>query len=362
MKIYAGIDLHSNNAVCALVDQSGRRLERRKLDNQLPEIERLLRPYKTHLRQVAIEATYNWYWLVDGLQEQGYPVVLANPAAMHQYEGIKHTDDVSDAFFVAELARLGILPRAHICERKLRPFRDMLRRRMLLVHQRTSLLLSLKSLYARNTGQTLSQGGVKRLDREEIPQLFPHPADQLIAGEELKVVEQLNQSIGLIERSVEAVADKLPCYRRLQTLPGVGRILALTITMETADIGRFPSAGDYASYCRCVNSARQSNGKSKGQNNSKCGNKYLGWAFVEATHCACRYDAGCRKFYERKKARTNTMVATKALACKLSKAAWHIMNDGQEYDARRVFPFLQEKGADSQESELLPKKRPRKIG
>lgn len=347
MKIFAGIDLHSNNAVCGLVDGTGRRLERKKLANDLNEIERLLRPHKANLEQVAIEATYNWYWLVDGLRDKGYPVVLANPAAMHQYEGIKHTDDVSDAFFVAELSRLEILPTAHICDRKLRPFRDMLRRRMLLVQQRTSLLLSLKSLYARNTGQSLSQSEVKVLDTEAIPELFKHPADQLIAGEQLKIVEQLNQSIRWIEKAVEACADKLPCYQRLQTLPGVGRILALTITMETADISRFASAGNYASYCRCVGSERESNGKSKGQNNRKCGNKYLSWAFVEATHCARRADPACRKFYDRKKARTNTMVATKALACKLSKAAWHIMKNSQDYDAKRVFPFLKEKEAGS---------------
>ena len=343
MKIYAGIDLHSNNAVCGLVDGSGRRLERRKLANELGEIEEVLRPHKEHLEQVAIEATYNWYWLVDGLQDRGYPVVLANPAAMHQYEGIKHTDDVSDAFFVAELARLGRLPTAHICERKLRPFRDMLRRRMLLVQQRTRLLLSLKSLYARTTGQRLGQGAVKSLELEEIEKVFKHPADQLIAEEELKVTEQLNQSIACIEKAVEACADKLPCYVRLKTMPGIGRILALTITMETAGVERFASAGDYASYCRCVNSERQSNSKSKGQNNRKCGNRYLAWAFVEAAHCARRYDVPCMKFYERKKAHTNTMVATKALACKLSKAAWHIMNKGQDYDASRVFPFLKKK-------------------
>lgn len=343
VRIFAGIDLHSNNAVCGIVDETGRRLERKKLDNDLGPINRFLKPYKEQLEQVAIEATYNWYWLVDGLREEGYPVVLANPAAMHQYEGIKHTDDVSDAFFVAELARLRILPTAHICERKLRPFRDMLRRRMLLVRHRTSLLLSIKGLYARTTGKTLSQGGVKKLDAEEIPEMFKHPADQFISGEQLKVVEQLNQSIGLIEEAVEACADKLPCYQRLKTLPGVGRILALTITMETADIQRFDSAGDYASYCRCVNSQRESNEKSKGRNNSKCGNKYLSWAFVEATHCARRSDDGCRKFYDRKKSRTNTMVATKALACKLSKAAWHIIKNDQDYDEKRVFPFLNEK-------------------
>jgi transposase len=194
-----------------------------------------------------VEATFNWYWLVDGLQAEGFPVVLANPAAMQQYEGVKHTDDESDAFFVAELLRLGILPTGHICERKLRPFRDMLRRRLLLVRQRTSQLLSLKSLYARNTGQTLSQGGVKALELEEVPQLFSHPADQLIAGEQLKVMEQLNQGIRQIERAVEAVADPLPCYAGLQGLPGIGRILGLTITMETAGVERFPSPGDYAS-------------------------------------------------------------------------------------------------------------------
>lgn len=343
MRIFAGIDLHSNNAVCGLVDESGQRLERRKLPNDLGQIERLLRPHKKQLEQVAIEATYNWYWLIDGLQDAGYPVVLANPAAMNQYEGLKHTDDVSDALFVADLARLGILPTGHICERELRPFRDLLRRRMLLVHQRTGLLLSLKSLYARNTGKTLTQGEVKGLELEEIPELFSHPADQLIASEQVKLVNQLKQSIGLLERAVEKVADKLPCYHRLKTLPGVGRILALTITMETADIERFAGAGEYASYCRCVSSSRESNGKNKGENNAKCGNKYLSWAFVEATHCARRLDPACRRFYDRKKARTNTMVATKALACKLSKAAWHIMKKDQDYDPKRVFPFLNEK-------------------
>jgi transposase len=96
-----------------------------------------------------------------------------------------------------------------------------------------------------------------------------------------------------------------------------------------------------------VSTQRQSNGKVKGYNNEKCGNKYLAWAFVEASHCARRHDAACRKFYDRKKARTNTMVATKALACKLAKAAWHVMKTGQAYEAKRVFPFLREQERNS---------------
>src|SRR5512135_3784615 len=129
-------------------------------------------------------------------------------------------------------------------------------------------------------------------------------------------------------------------YAKLETLPGVGRILRMTITMEVGDIARFKSDGDFASYCRTVDSRRLSNGKQKGENNAKCGNRYLSWAFVEAANFARRYDENCRRWYDRKKAKTSTVVATKALACKLAKAAWHIMARKTDYDASRMFPEL----------------------
>ena len=130
----------------------------------------------------------------------------------------------------------------------------------------------------------------------------------------------------------------MPRYQVLQTMPGVGRILGLTIMLETVDPQRFAGPGEYASYCRCVDSRRMSNGKKKGENNSKCGNKYLAWAFVEAANFAQRHDLACRKFYDRKKAQANGIVATKALACKLAKAAWHMMSGNRPYDSGRIFP------------------------
>jgi len=133
------------------------------------------------------------------------------------------------------------------------------------------------------------------------------------------------------------VAGKWKTYQRLQELPGIGKILGLTIALETGDAKRFAAAGNFASYCRCVKSLRTSNGKKKGENNRKCGNTYLAWAFVEAAHFACRYDDQCRRFYERKKQQTNPVIATKALACKLAKAAWHVMAQDVPYDAARVF-------------------------
>src|ERR1700685_2855732 len=100
-KLVAGIDLHSNNVVIGIMDQDGRRVAHQKLECDLKKIVKFLAPYKKQLEKLAVESTYNWYWLVDGLRAGGYPVVLANPAKMDQYSGIKHADDKNDAFFLA---------------------------------------------------------------------------------------------------------------------------------------------------------------------------------------------------------------------------------------------------------------------
>ena len=107
--------------------------------------------------------------------------------------------------------------------------------------------------------------------------------------------------------------------------------------MEVGEIKRFKTPGDFASYCRTVDSKRLSNGKKKGDNNQKCGNKYLAWAFVEAANFAKRYDEHCRKWFDRKAAKTSTLIATKALACKLAKGAWYLMAEATAYDPKRMF-------------------------
>jgi len=336
-KLVAGADLHSNNVVIGIMDQDGKRVAQFRAENRLSEVVKLLAPYKKRLECVAVESTYNWYWLVDGLQALKYPVVLANPAAMQQYNGIKHADDTNDAFFLAELLRLKILPTGYIYNAELRPVRDLLRRRLKLIHQRTALVLSFKSLYTRTTGKEMSLGELKKLEVEAAQDLYDHPANQLIAGMQIQHIDQLTETTDKIEKVVLGNARDLPIYHRLTTLPGIGKILGMTITMEVGDISRFASAGHFASYCRTVQAQRTSNSKKKGDNNSKCGNKYLAWAFVEAANFARRYDPECRQWYDRKAAKTGTIIATKALACKLAKAAWHVMSAQVDYDAKRVF-------------------------
>jgi len=336
-QVMAGIDLHSNNLMIGIVDQSGKRLKHEKVDCELKQVVKVLAPYKARLKSVAVESTYNWYWLVDGLRAS-YPVVLANPAAIDQYSGIKCADDKNDAYFLAELQRLNILPTGYIYDPKLRPVRDMLRRRLSLVHQRSALMISFKSLYTRTTGQAMNLGKLKSMEPSQAAALYEHPANQLIATVQKEHIDQLGRSIARIEKAVLKSARELPYYDRLNTLPGVGKILGMTITMEVGEIERFKNSGHFASYCRAVDSQRTSNEKNKGQNNRKCGNKYLGWAFVEAANFAKRYDEPCRRWFDRKTARTSTVIATKALACKLAKAAWHIMAENIDYNRKRIFP------------------------
>jgi transposase len=339
-KYIAGIDLHSNNVMIGVINQDGKRVAHRKLDCDLQQMVGFLKPFKSQLQSMAVESTFNWYWLVDGLRSRGYPIDLANPAKIEQYGGMKHVDDKDDAFHLAELQRLNILPQAHVYDPQLRPVRDLLRRRTNLVHQRTALLLSFRSLYARTTGQKLDLGETKRMEPKEAPKLYEHPANQLIAQVQAEHIQALAQSIARVEKAVLACAREIPLYARLLTIPGIGRILGMTITMEVGDIRRFQTDGDFASYCRLVDARRLSNGRCKADNNQKCGNKYLAWAFVEAANFARRYDEQCRRWHDRKAAKTSKVIATKALACKLAKAAWHVMAGPCDYDEQRMFPEL----------------------
>ena len=218
--------------------------------------------------------------------------------------------------------------------------RDLLRRRMGLVQKCTSLLLSFKSLFARTTGQALELKELKKMEPKEAPQLYEHPANQLIAKIQVEHIQGLDRSIGRIDKAVLGCAREIPLYDKLLTLPGIGKVLGMTITMEVGEISRFKTDGGFASYCRVVAAQRISNDKRKGDNNSKCGNRYLAWAFVEAANFARRYDENCRQWYDRKAAKTSKVLATKALGCKLAKAAWHVMAKSCDYDEQRMFPEL----------------------
>ena len=143
MQLYCGIDLHSNNSVISLIDKEDKVIKEKRLDNNFNLIEQYLAPFQKSIESIVVESIYNWYWLVDGLVDKGYQVHLANTLAIQQYNGIKHTNDETDARFLAHLLRLDILPTGFIYPKNLRYVRDVLRRRLLMVKQSTAQLLSL---------------------------------------------------------------------------------------------------------------------------------------------------------------------------------------------------------------------------
>ena len=335
----SGIDLHSDNNVTCVVDQDGKIQFRRKLANDLSTVIKVLEPFRGQLQGIVVESTFNWYWLVDGLMSAGFDVVLANPAAMKQYEGLKYTDDKSDAAWLANSLRLGLLEKAHgyIYPREQRQIRDLLRKRVQLVQQRTTHILSIQNLTARNTGGRIRGDDVKRLTDEDVYRLFQEVHLAMAAIANLHVIQVLNSEIGVLEKEINKEVREDELLKLLLSVSGIGQILGLTILLETGDINRFAHVGNYASYCRCVESKRTSNNKIKGRGNRKCGNKYLAWAFVEAAHFAIRYDARIGKYYQRKLAKRKKVVAIKTIAHKLARACYWILKTGEPFDVERAF-------------------------
>ncbi len=337
MEHIAGIDLHSNNGYYGIIEPDGKRIFQKRLPNDIQAVLHHLEPYRKTLRCVIVESTYNWYWLADGLMAKGFKVKLANPAKFEKYNDLKYSDDKTDAFFLTELERLKILPTGYIYPKQERPIRDLLRRRMFLVKHRTSLILSFQSLVSRETGGSISAREISRLDKEGIVDIFEEEYVQLAGTSYAETIKFIAGQIQMLEAEILKQAKLKVEFERLQTIAGIGKILALTIMYETGDISRFKTPGNYVSYCRCVKSKHMSNGRKKGEGNRKNGNRYLSWAYIEAAHYARSNCEAAKKFYQRKLAKRNAPVARKALASKLCRAAYYIMRDQVEFDEQRLF-------------------------
>jgi transposase len=337
MKKYSGIDLHSNNSVVVISDEDDRIIFQKRLANKLDEILVALAPHKEEVIGVVVESTYNWYWLVDGLMDAGYQVHLANPGRIKKYEGLKYSGDFADAAYLAHLLRLGLLAEGYIYPREGRAARDLSRKRMQLVRCQTAQILSIESILVRQTGSRIKSEAVKRLTAEQVNELGFVP-DVALAVESNRAVSQvLQQQIEMLEKRLNEWVKLKPEYRLLKSVPGIGEILATTIMLETGTIARFPEVGNFSSYCRCVESLWESNGKKKGKGNTKNGNKYLAWAFIEAANFSMRYGPQAKSFYDRKKRKTNSVVAFKALAHKLARACYHILREQKPFDVNRCF-------------------------
>jgi transposase len=294
-------------------------------------------PFREGLAGVAVESTYNAYWLIDGMQALGYPMRMVNTLAVPQYAGLKHGDDDSDARHLAELMRLALLPTAYIYPREQRPLRDLLRRRMLLMQQSVRLLQSVQGYWARATGRRLSANGFRQLTHQQLSDAFPEPTELFAVVTLIQTWRALQEKMAAMETWLAEDTRRRSELIALRSVPGIGKVLGLTILLESGQIARFDAVGQYTSYCRLVPALRFSNGKKKGTGNRKCGNRYLAWAWMEAANFAIRFEPAIQRWYQRNAARKPRLVALKAVAHKLARAGYYLLRDGGTFDVHRAF-------------------------
>ena len=229
---YSGIDLHSNNSVVSVIDETDRVVAEKRLPNDLAKILAFLAPWRAELAGVVVESTFNWYWLVDGLQAAGFTVHLANTTAIKKYDGLKHSGDETDARYLAHLLRLGILPTGTILPPEHRAVRDLARKRMQLVRSRTSHILAVENITARQFGTRITSNQVKRLDEESINQMHLPDDVALAVRANVAVITTLSAQIAVVEKRLQEKVAPNSDYALLTTVPGIGQTLATVIVLE----------------------------------------------------------------------------------------------------------------------------------
>lgn len=337
MRFYCGIDLHAKDCVLCVIDGKDKIHLREKMPNRLETIEGILRGFSPR-PAVAIEATLNWYWLVDGLEEAGFKVKLANTYGLHMITGAKVKTDPRDAFSLAKLLRLGAIPEAYIYPKERRPVRDLLRRRHGLVSLRSAAYGSMRRTLLQQGMWDYSFAALKQVDALRICELFSDPALQASMLLALERVLLYDQEIQKVEKMIlDTVADE-PTFELLRTVPGVGKILALTIFYEVGQIDRFGSAKQFCSYARVVPGVAQSSSVTRRGRGSKQGNPHLKWAFMQAAGLAVRYNPAVRKFRQthmaRRRSKAKRLISLSIVAHKLAIGTYYVLK-GQ-------VPFRQE--------------------
>jgi transposase len=342
MTHFASIDLHGNNAVLVIIDEEKKWVFKRKFKNDLELILSALGKYRAPLAGIVVESTYNWYWLVDGLMENGYKVHLAHTAETSTKKTKKYSDDYRDAFHLADLLRKGELAQGYIYPKAERSLRDLLRKRGMLVKSRTKHLNSCGNLVNRHLGIQLKGNELKALSDNDIDQLFNDEYVGLSAQSNLAIIKTLNLQISKLEKAIKQKGGLKREFKVLSTVPGIGDIIALSISLEIGEIKRFGKPGEYVSYSRCVPSEFTSNEKSKGQGNRKNGNKYLKWAYIEAANFTIRFCPHARAFYEKKMKKlashkAKRTITLNAIGAKLARANYYMLRDGVKYDPEKLF-------------------------
>jgi transposase len=286
---------------------------------------------------VAAECIFTWYWLADLCREQGIEFVLGHALYMKAIHGGKAKNDKIDAFKIATLLRGGSLPKAYAYPREMRATRDLLRRRQHLVRRRGSLLAHIQNTHHQYNLPEPRAKIAYKANREGVAEVFDEPDARKSMEVDFGLIEHYDGTIRDIENHLERRVKQhdAQAYHRLRTVPGIGKILALTILYEIHDIDRFPRVQNFLSYARLVKCDHSSAGKKLGTGGAKIGNVHLKWAFSEAAVLFLRNNSEGQKHLRRLAGKHGKAKALSILAAKLGRAVYLMLRKERTFDMNR---------------------------
>lgn len=338
---YCGIDLHTRLMYVCIIDSSGTVLVHRNIRARPEPFLELIGPYEKDL-VVAVECIFTWYWLADLCAQRGIPFVLGHAFYMKAIHGVKTKNDKIDSQKIASLLRSGMFPLAYSYPHSMRSTRDLLRRRMHLMHRRAELLAHIQNTASQYNLDPPGKKIAYKVNRVGLAEQFPDPWVRQSIECDVRLIEAHETLIREVELKLRhsAQAHDPGSYELLRTVPGIGVVLALLILYEVCDITRFPTVGQFLSYCRLVKCAQESAGKKTGSKRNKIGNPYLKWAFSEAACLALRANEPAQKAHEKLVSRYGKAKALYLLAQKLGRAVYSILKRKEPFDSSRFFDSL----------------------
>ena len=334
-RFYCGIDLHARSMHLCVLDQAGSVVLDKNIAARPETFLKAIAPFRADV-VVGVECMYAWYWLADLCAQEKIAFVLGHALYMKIIYGAKAKNDQIDAGKIARLLRGGNFPLAYVYPKGMRETRDLLRRRNYLVRERSALFTHLQIL----NGQYNLPPFPKKLSfaanraEMDIAGRFADQSVQRSAAVDLAVIDVLDEQVGALELYLTRTAkvDDVQTYHRLQTIPGVGKVLALVLLYEIHDMGRFGSEGQFLSYARLVRCAHESAGKVVGSGGKKIGNAHLRWAFAEAACLFLRSSERAKKWKEKQLKKRSEGRVLALLGARLARAVFHLWRKQEAFD------------------------------
>jgi transposase len=333
---YCGIDLHVKTMYVCLLDTAGQVLVHRNVPSTPEAFLEAIAPYRDDL-VVAAECMFTWYWLADVCAREGIPFVLGHALTMKAIHGGKAKNDRIDSNKIAVLLRGGMLPQAYVYPAAMRGTRDLIRRRLHRVRKRGQLLTHIQHTRAQYNLPAFEKRLAYPGNRDGVIEHFPDPSVRKSIEVDVALIDEDDALINDLELTIvrEAKRHDADAFHRLRSVPGIGKVLTLTILYEIHDVTRFDRVQEFASYARLVKCAHQSAGKKLGTSGAKMGNVHLKWAFSEAAVLFLRHTKDGKKMLAGIEKKHGKGKALSILAHKLGRAVYYMLSRGTVFSREK---------------------------